>query len=1184
MTNVLNRRAETPAATQGIARLFTIFLTRHLRHVLVGCAVLALCTAPTIAAEPITPKKSEVEKPPAPAAAMTAPAAAVVMNPFTVNSDHDTGYQATNTLAGSRLNTPIKDLGSAISVYTKEFMEDIGATSVNDLLIYATGGESGGPGGNFSGGISNITDTTVVGDESRNDPQSATRVRGLSAPAFTRGFFVSDVSGDTYNAGALTVNRGPNAILFGSGSLSGVVDSSLSSADLRRNLNHVTFRYGDNDSLRQTLDLSRLLVRDTLGFRLAALNDRERFDQRPSFEKKERIFGALKFEPVRTTTLRGNFESGHTRANRPFSVLPLNSFAPWLAGGRAPFDWTFYDDPAHNPAAAAQAAGGNTPGSNPAQPFRGFFTGQQQTFDTLAFPVANPTRGNAVVGTGFRATQPTTNTTGAGSLVANAIRNQLFDPQFNRDSAGDGIGWYETRNIAEMPAAFFSDNRVPAGQKNQGFTDSVAFDWRRHQIDETGRQSDSFRNYTLTMEQRFWKDRLGFEASVFGERFERHNRNNFLSTQPNAIHIRIDPNVSLPDGRPNPNVGRPYVDSAQAIFNQNISERRARRATGFLRYDFYDLSPRWGRWLGRHIATGFMEQSQRDQINVQSKFGFFGQYDDAFGADPYAFNRLAKLIAYVGPSVIGNNNPVQLSAISMDPLANGTAVNSTFFEAPAGSPAQAKLVTIPYTLKSIFRNGNYSRQMVKGRNASLMSYWLADHVVTVYGVRRDEVYFNPFAIPTGNTPAGLENLFKTERSLRDFVLPDTPAFQAGKQVKSASIVFRWPQKLLRLPQGMDASAFINTSDNFSANGANTDAYGKLLPSAKGVTRETGLNLAFFNNRVSLRVNRYETRVADSNLGRSGALGAIVNNGVLQTIQSWATEVNRHPHASRQADIDYFLSVFPPGWADLNKIAYSGSAATQNLAMTFTQLPNYSDTSDRISRGTEFDLVVNPTRNWRMLVNFAKSEVIQNNIAPVTRELRARLQPVLDKLGKRPRFGSAAGYVFPVDPVTGQATSLDAGAGEADLASFFLNSVDVPLYNTLASEGISSPEIRKYRVNLVTNYTFTRESFLRGFGVGTGVRWQDKIGIGYPASYTATGAVYIDKPHPFFAPGETNVDGWASYGRKVYNKKIDWKIQLNLRNAIGSDHLIAITAQPNGSPSAVRISPDRRWYLTNTFSF
>src|SRR5205814_2587139 len=57
------------------------------------------------------------------------------LSPFVVNTNKDTGYQATSTLAGTRLNTPIKDLGAAISIYTKDFMDDIGATSANELLV-----------------------------------------------------------------------------------------------------------------------------------------------------------------------------------------------------------------------------------------------------------------------------------------------------------------------------------------------------------------------------------------------------------------------------------------------------------------------------------------------------------------------------------------------------------------------------------------------------------------------------------------------------------------------------------------------------------------------------------------------------------------------------------------------------------------------------------------------------------------------------------------------------------------------------------------------------------------------------------------------------------------------------------------------------------------------------------------
>ncbi len=226
---------------------------------------------------------------------------------------------------------------------------------------------------------------------------------------------------------------------------------------------------------------------------------------------------------------------------------------------------------------------------------------------------------------------------------------------------------------------------------------------------------------------------------------------------------------------------------------------------------------------------------------------------------------------------------------------------------------------------------------------------------------------------------------------------------------------------------------------------------------------------------------------------------------------------------------------------------------------------------------------NPTKNWRILVNFAKTESIQSDLLPATRELRARLDPVVKALANRPKFAAAANYVFPREENC-KIASLDALDGSQTFAQFFAASVDVPLANQLAAEGVRTPEIRKYRVNLVTNYTFNRDSRFKGSGVGTGIRWQDKVGIGYPVNYTSTGSVFIDRQKPYWGPDELNVDFFASYGRKLWRNRLDWKVQLNVRNAIGQGDLIPITAQPDGSPAAVRLAPDRRWYLTNSFNF
>ena len=84
--------------------------------------------------------------PAAPTVAQTAPVsrddpnrqqAAVELSPFVVASDQDTGYLASSTLAGSRLNTPLKDTAASISVLTSEFLSDIGAFDISEAMHYS---------------------------------------------------------------------------------------------------------------------------------------------------------------------------------------------------------------------------------------------------------------------------------------------------------------------------------------------------------------------------------------------------------------------------------------------------------------------------------------------------------------------------------------------------------------------------------------------------------------------------------------------------------------------------------------------------------------------------------------------------------------------------------------------------------------------------------------------------------------------------------------------------------------------------------------------------------------------------------------------------------------------------------------------------------------------------------------
>jgi iron complex outermembrane receptor protein len=60
----------------------------------------------------------------------------VNLNAFTVSGERDSGYKASNSIAGTRSNTPIKDIPLNIQVFTKDLADDLVITSQIELERY----------------------------------------------------------------------------------------------------------------------------------------------------------------------------------------------------------------------------------------------------------------------------------------------------------------------------------------------------------------------------------------------------------------------------------------------------------------------------------------------------------------------------------------------------------------------------------------------------------------------------------------------------------------------------------------------------------------------------------------------------------------------------------------------------------------------------------------------------------------------------------------------------------------------------------------------------------------------------------------------------------------------------------------------------------------------------------------
>ena len=255
------------------------------------------------------------------------------LTPFQVVAD-ERGYQAFNTLSGTRLNSKLEDLGSSITVVTKQQLIDTAAIDINDVFLYEANTEGTG---NFT--QFNTNRNGGVQDNVSADPQTANRIRGIGGSGASGtgtntnstfgantaiGNFASNakVPLDLYNIDSVEINRGPNSSLFGIGNSAGSVNLVPTQANPTRAVSGFTFRLDSFGGRRESLDLNRPLIANRLAVRIAAVDDSKGFTRKPSSERIRR--GQISFlaRPFATTTLTGSAERYTNFARRPNSLTP----------------------------------------------------------------------------------------------------------------------------------------------------------------------------------------------------------------------------------------------------------------------------------------------------------------------------------------------------------------------------------------------------------------------------------------------------------------------------------------------------------------------------------------------------------------------------------------------------------------------------------------------------------------------------------------------------------------------------------------------------------------------------------------------------------------------------------------------------------------------------------------------
>ena len=393
--------------------------------------------------------------------------------------------------------------------------------------------------------------------------------------------------------------------------------------------------------------------------------------------------------------------------------------------------------------------------------------------------------------------------------------------------------------------------------------------------------------------------------------------------------------------------------------------------------------------------------------------------------------------------------------------------------------------------------------------------------------------------------------------------------------------------------------FYNDSSNFRPEANRVDVYGESISAPQGKTVDRGLLFATRDGRYSLKVNKYQTTVTNatsSGLGGAWFIGAS---------QAWSAGwVNKFefnlkggytadralpasdPRAETDTEINYGTA---PGEtaADAKARELAAIAAwrswqakvdprfyaawgldTGTSAQPSASTPlGFSVTEDATSKGYEVEFSAQPTKNWRLTLNASKTEAIRNNIGGTN--LSAFIGAYENALKNEG---------------AGDLRIWWGGAGNETALFQWNNNVGSEWAARKLQEGTSVPELREWRFNAISNYDFT-EGRLKGFNVGAALRWQDNVIIGYPPVSVPNdpNSISFDLASPYRGPAETNIDVWVGYRRKL-SERIDWNIQLNVRNLGQGNSLIPITVQPDGTAAGYRIAPYQTWQVTNTFRF
>jgi hypothetical protein len=234
------------------------------------------------------------------------------------------------------------------------------------------------------------------------------------------------------------------------------------------------------------------------------------------------------------------------------------------------------------------------------------------------------------------------------------------------------------------------------------------------------------------------------------------------------------------------------------------------------------------------------------------------------------------------------------------------------------------------------------------------------------------------------------------------------------------------------------------------------------------------------------------------------------------------------------------------------------------ALDATKVPEtgWTDTKQSKTHGVEIQLVANPTKNLRLMVNVSRDINVLQWHGATTYAYLARNLPVWN--------ASATKAVSSPDGATVGALVARLQQEQSD---------------QLRVVGIEQTRVYEWQANFVGRYQLDAVLPAKGFAVGSAFRWRDAPVIGF-----ARAGALLDPTRPFVGRSFTNLDAWLEYGRtfSLRERKLRWSAELRVQNLADNRGLQPWTAADDGTGrpfiESRRTPGERQFSVSSSLAF